>query len=526
MVIRGPLPDVVIPKVSLIEYLLDGLGRQQDNDVALVDSADSSKFFTYKQIREKGVRLASTLASLGLNKGDVIATSFANCIEFPLIVVASVACGAAVTTCNPHYTRDEIRRQFQHSLPKMIFVDAGECGAMREIVKGINSVQHIFSVESCSQCESVHDLIGRANMADYPHDVSVNPSEDLAFLPYSSGTTGMPKGVMLTQQNIIAMITISRVSFRSFQRDVIYLVVPMFHIYGIMLPFLGLLQGSKVVIEKRFSLESFFSSVQKHKVTVFNAVPPMVLAIFNSPLISKYDISSLKRILCGAAPLPADVADQVRKRLKVEIFQGYGLTECGVVTTAAMDTHIPIESIGVPAPNVLMKIVDVKTGQELSENQDGEICVKTLQVMRGYYKNPKATTQCITGDGWFHTGDIGHYDKFGCFYIVDRIKELIKYKGFQVAPAELEEVLLQHPNIADVAVIGIPNREAGEVPKAFVVKKDQTLTAEEVQRFMQGKVATYKLLRGGVAFRSYIPKSLSGKILRRELRAEEQKSKL
>jgi acyl-CoA synthetase (AMP-forming)/AMP-acid ligase II len=285
---------------------------------------------------------------------------------------------------------------------------------------------------------------------------------------------------------------------------------------------MGLHIGATIVTMPRFDLEQFLSAIQKYRVTLSHIVPPIVLKLAKEPIVSEYDLSSLKTIFSGAAPLGPELSKECMQRIKCGIRQGYGMTETSPVThsSPADPARMKHGSVGTAAPNTEVRLVDPATGAELGPNQEGEICVRGPQIMKGYLNNLEATARTIDDDKWLHTGDIGYADEDGHFFVVDRVKELIKYKGFQVAPAELEAVLLTHPAIADAAVIPVRDDEAGEVPKAFVVIKQET-SAEEIMEFVAARVAPHKKIRE-VEFISQIPKSLSGKILRRVLIEQER----
>jgi acyl-CoA synthetase (AMP-forming)/AMP-acid ligase II len=348
---------------------------------------------------------------------------------------------------------------------------------------------------------------------------TVDPRRDLAVLPYSSGTTGLPKGVMLTHYNLVANILQSSCVMTALDEDSTMLgVLPFFHIYGLVVIMnLGLYRGATIVTMPRFELEACLEAIQKYRITYANVVPPMVLALAKHPAVDKYDLSSLRGVFSGAAPLGENVAAAAGARLGCPVIQGYGLTETSPVThvTRVDSERIRVGGIGPPIPNTEAKILDVSTGAELGPGQEGEICVRGPQVMRGYLNRPEATAAMIDPEGWLHTGDVGYVDEEGCFFVVDRVKELIKYKGMQIAPAELEAVLLAHPAVADAAVIPVPNEEAGEMPKAFVVLRGEA-TAEQIMAFVAERVAPYKKIRC-LEIADQIPKSPSGKILRRVL---------
>ena len=302
---------------------------------------------------------------------------------------------------------------------------------------------------------------------------------------------------MLTHYNLVANILQMVGPFGLREDDIMLGVLPFFHIYGMtVIMNLALHVGATVVTMPRFDLEQCLQILEKYRVTVANVVPPMVLAFAKSPLVDKYDLSRLRTVFSGAAPLKEDLAEAARTRLGCSVVQGYGLTETSPVTHAARASgdRISLASIGPPVPNTEVKVVDVVSQAELGPNEEGEICVRGPQVMKGYLNRPDATAAMIDVDGWLHTGDIGFADERGCFFIVDRLKELIKYKGMQIAPAELEAVLLGHPTIADAAVIPLADEEAGQVPKAFVVLKGE-LTPADILEYVAARVAPYKKLR-------------------------------
>jgi len=305
--------------------------------------------------------------------------------------------------------------------------------------------------------------------------------------------------------------------------DILLCVLPLFHIYGLVVVLnMGLHLGATIVTMPRFDLEQFLGLIAKHRVTLSHIVPPIVLQLARNPVVDEHDLSSLKLIFSGAAPLGPELSRECMQRIGCTIRQGYGMTETSPVThsSPADPAKMKLGSVGPPAPNTECKLVDPGTGGELGPNQEGEVWVRGPQIMQGYLNNAEATARTIDADRWLHTGDIGYADEDGHFFIVDRVKELIKYKGFQVAPAELEAILLTHPAIADAAVIPCADDEAGEVPKAFVVKKGET-TAEAIMDFVEERVAPYKKLRF-VEFIDQIPKSASGKILRRVLVEKER----
>jgi 4-coumarate--CoA ligase len=505
-------PDVEIPDVPITTHVLEVADRLASK-TALIDGP-TGRSLTFAQVDEGVRRLAGGLASRGFGKGDVLAILCPNLPEYAIVFHGTAMTGGTVTTINPTYTAEEIAYQLTDSGASYLitigmFLDAARRAA---VAAGIDAIYTIDPVEGVP---GLDDLFGEP-MTEH---ASVDPAVDIAVMPYSSGTTGLPKGVMLTHRNLVANLEQSQVVLDIASDDVGIGILPFFHIYGMQVLMNGAMaQGTKLVTMPRFDLESFLRICQDHGVTRFYLVPPIVLALAKHPMVDQYDLSATRQVLSGAAPLGADLAAEASARIGCEVVQGYGLTETSPVTHATPVGGFKPGSIGVLLPNTECRIVDPVSAMDLGVGEDGELWIRGAQVMKGYLNNPEATALTIDEGGWLHTGDIGHVDEDGHFFIVDRLKELIKYKGFQVAPAELEALLIGHPAVADVAVVPIPDVEAGELPKAFVVKKaDGDVTAEELMAHVAEHVAHYKQVRL-VEFIDEIPKSASGKILRRLLR--------
>jgi len=337
-------------------------------------------------------------------------------------------------------------------------------------------------------------------------------------LPYSSGTTGLAKGVMLTHKNLVANLAQCGPVLDVHHGEATLAVLPFFHIYGMQVLMNNLLaNGATVITLPRFDFVRALELFQEHRITKFYAVPPMILALAKQPIVDDYDLSSLSLIMSGAAPLGGDLADDAAKRVGCEVVQGFGMTELSPVSHATLAGQGKAGSSGVTIPNTESRIVD-EVGNDVPAGHDGELWVRGPQVMKGYLNNEGATAATIDRDGWLHTGDVGHIDSDGHLFIVDRLKELIKYKGFQVPPAELEGLLVEHPDVSDAAVIGKEDEESGEIPKAFVVRSaGSEISSEEVMAFVAARVSTFKQVRE-VEFVDSIPKNPSGKILRRLLR--------
>ena len=505
-------PDVSIPDISVTDYVLRHAERLADKTVFI--EGMSGRKVTYGQLAQQIRSLAGGLKARGVGLGTTWALMAPNLPEYAVVFHGVAYAGATLTTLNPTYGAEELTFQLRDAKASAIvtielFLETAKAAAK---AAGIETIVVIGPGDATPLTE----LMGPPLEAQVP----VNYAEHVMVLPYSSGTTGFPKGVMLTHRNLVANLAQSEPPVEISEDEVVFAVLPFFHIYGMtVLMNAAVATGATLVSLPRFDLEMMLKVVQEHKVTWLPLVPPIVLALAKHPLIDKYDLSSVTRVMSGAAPLGAELADAVSKRLGCNVFQGYGMTELSPIShVVATGKPAPAGSVGVLVPNTEARIVDPASGQDSPRGERGELWIRGPQVMKGYFGNAGATAATITDDGWLRTGDIATIDEQNNFYIVDRLKELIKYKGFQVAPAELEALLITMPGVADVAVIGIPDEEAGELPKAFIVKRpDADVSIEAVQAFVADKVATYKQVRI-VEFIDAIPKSASGKILRRELR--------
>jgi acyl-CoA synthetase (AMP-forming)/AMP-acid ligase II len=517
MIFRGPYPNVDIPEVSLTDFIFKSTGEFKDKP-ALIDGP-TGRALTYGEFEDAVRRTAASLARKGFRKGDVFGIFSTNCPEYGVAFHAVAMLGGINTTLNPLYTAEEAAFQLKDAGAKFLVTSAQFIEKAAEAVE-LSRVEELFvfgEAEGATPFDSLLESDGDVQPA------VINPRQDLVALPYSSGTTGLPKGVMLTHYNLVANMRQMDGLEYFHHDDTLLCVLPLFHIYGLVVVLnMGLYQGATIVTMPRFDLEQFLSLIGKYRVTLSHIVPPIVLQLVRNPIVSDYDLSSLKMIFSGAAPLGAELSGQCTQRVGCSIRQGYGMTETSPVTHSSPPNPKDMRegSVGPPAPNTECKLVDPASNQELGPNQEGELWVRGPQVMVGYLNNPEATARTIDSEGWLHTGDIGYADEAGHFYIVDRVKELIKYKGFQVAPAELEAVLLSHPAIADAAVIPCADEEAGEVPKAFVVLKGE-VSAEEIMDFVAERLAPHKKIRY-VEFIAQIPKSASGKILRRVLVEQER----
>jgi acyl-CoA synthetase (AMP-forming)/AMP-acid ligase II len=518
MLFRSPFPEVEIPEVPLTEFVFSRAGEFAEKP-ALVEGL-SGRVITYAQLVVAVQSAAAGLARRGFVKGEVFAILSPNLPEYIIAFHAVATLGGVITPINPLYTVDEIEKQLADAGAKYIVTIPPLLERAREAAAG-KGLREFFVFGEAEGATPFAALL-EGGHEDLPV-VKIDPREDLVVLPYSSGTTGVCKGVMLTHRNLVANLAQIKGSGHDWAGDTLVCVLPLFHIYGLVaIMSHGLWCGSSVVTLPRFDFEQVLKTMQDYRVTVAHLVPPVVLALTKSPVVDAYDLSSIRMIFSGAAPLGAELARVCSERLECVIVQGYGMTEASPATHLASPARNKPGSVGVCVPNAECKLVSVETGEEMGTNEPGEIWVRGPQVMKGYLNRPEATAQTVDANGWLHTGDIAYADEEGYFYIVDRAKELIKYKAFQIAPAELEALLLTHPSIADAAVIPSPEEEAGEVPKAFIVVKDgHAITEAEVLSFVAGRVAPYKKVRR-VEFIAQIPKSPSGKILRRILVARER----
>jgi acyl-CoA synthetase (AMP-forming)/AMP-acid ligase II len=519
MIYRSPFKDVAIPVVTLQDYLFEN-AAQWPNKAALIDGP-TNRTLTYEQLQAAVIHTAAGLLKRGFKKGDVLAIYSPNLPEYAIAFLGTATVGGINTTINPLNTVKEIHSQLSNATAKFLVTIPPLVENAREAVKGTN-VKEIFVF---GESETATPFTSLMKPGLTPPSIDVNPCEDVVVLPYSSGTTGLPKGVMLTHYNLVSNIEQIHAVEKFSQRDTLIGILPFFHIYGMVVIMSGALRaGATIVTMPKFDLEQFLELLQTHGVTTAHLVPPIVLALAKHPIVDNYDLSKLESIVSGAAPLPEPVARTCASRNQIIMRQGYGLTETSPVTHASSRyREIKLTSVGPSLPNTEYRIVDISTTQDVPTGQSGEILIKGPQVMKGYLNNLEATRNMIDVNGWLHTGDVGYADEDGYLYIIDRVKELIKYKGFQVAPAELEGLLQSHEAVADAAVIPSPDDEAGEVPKAFVVlKAGSTATAEEIMLHVTEQVAPHKKIRR-LEFIDLIPRAASGKILRRELVELERK---
>ena len=508
MPFRSPHPDVVIPDTTLTQLVLADANAYPERP-ALVDGL-TGRSLSFGELRDR-VRCVAAGLSRGIGKGDVVAICAPNCPEYAVVFHAVLSLGAILTPINPAYTAHEVAFQLRDANVVLMVTVAALAAQAGEAIAITGRPIRILTIDDSRGLPTLATI---AIDASPPH-VSIDPATDVAVLPYSSGTTGLAKGVMLTHRNLVAnMVQVDILETRELSAFVG--VLPFFHIYGMtVIMNVGLMRGITIVTLPRFELESFLKVLQDWPIALAHVVPPIAVLLAKHPLVDAYDLRGVKWLFSGAAPFGPELTQAIRDRLNVAVRQGYGMTE-----TSPVAYYTPPEAqrdgkVGVLAPNTECRIVDPETGRDVGPGARGEVWLRGPQIMIGYLNNPNATAATLDGERWLRTGDIGCVDHEGYLTVVDRLKELIKVKGYQVAPAELESLLLEHPLIADVAVIPVVDADAGEVPKAVVVARGE-LTADEVIAFVHPRVAHYKRVRI-VEFVDRIPKSPSGKILRRVL---------
>ncbi|XP_039495520.1 4-coumarate--CoA ligase 1 [Drosophila santomea] len=519
---------------SLGQYVLDKYKSFGDQTV-LVDAVNGVEYtasFMHKSI----VRLAYILQKLGVKQNDVVGLSSENNVNFAVAMFAGFAVGATVAPLNVTYSDREVDHAINLSKPKIIFASKITVDRVAKVASKNKFVKGVIALSGTSKnFKNIYDfneLMDNDKFKTQPDFTSpaANKDEDVSLIVCSSGTTGLPKGVQLTQMNLLATLD-SQIQPTLIPMEEITLltVIPWFHAFGCLTLITTACRGARLVYLPKFEENLFLSAIEKYRVMMAFMVPPLMVFLAKHPIVDKYDLSSLMVLLCGAAPLSRETEDQIKERIGVPfIRQGYGLSESTLSVLVQNDEFCKPGSVGVLKVGIYAKVIDPDTGKLLGANERGELCFKGDGIMKGYIGDTKSTQTAIK-DGWLHTGDIGYYDDDFEFFIVDRIKELIKYKGFQVPPAEIEALLLTNDKIKDAAVIGKPDEEAGELPLAFVVKQANVkLTENEVIQFVHDNASPAKRLRGGVIFVDEIPKNPSGKILRRILRnmLKKQKSKL
>ncbi|PYI05848.1 acetyl-CoA synthetase-like protein [Aspergillus sclerotiicarbonarius CBS 121057] len=548
MPVSSPHPPVHIPDVDIWSLLFERNDRAFPDNKVIYKDADTQRSYTYQQVKDAALSFGKGLKAIfDWKKGDVLALFTPNSIDTPAVMWGAIWAGGIVSPSNPAYTADELAFQLKNSGAKVLITQAPLLPIATAAAKEAGIPEdHIILVgdQRDPQARTKHfTSIRNISGATRFRKTKIDPSRDLSFLVYSSGTTGVPKGVMLSHRNLVANIlqlaageagNLTWNGGADGKGDRVLAFLPFFHIYGLnCLVHQTIYQGYELVVMTKFDIEKWCAHVQNYRITFSYIVPPVVLLLGKHPIVDKYDLSALRLLNSGAAPLTQELVEAVYARINCGIKQGYGLSETSPTTHTQPweEWRTTVGSVGKLLPNMDAKYMtmpeDASDPVEVPAGQVGELYMRGPNIFLGYHNNPSATADCLSPDGWFRTGDVGYQDPQGNFYITDRVKELIKYKGFQVAPAELEGILVDNDAIDDVAVIGLESEAHGtEVPLAYVVRSAKSLSsgvdglqeATNIVKWLDAKVAYHKRLRGGVTFIDEIPKSASGKILRRLLK--------
>ncbi|GAA5801333.1 hypothetical protein EDC94DRAFT_541147 [Helicostylum pulchrum] len=537
MIYKATTPAIPIPDTDLFSFLLESneFNQSKDLNLPLNIEGESGKSLSWNYIRQQSCLLATGWKqNVGLTKGDTVAIFAPNQLDHAILYLSLLGAQCTISPGNPAYTEAEFEHQITNCHASALVTVAGLLPVLLKITDKIGlprSKIFLFGDKQVEGCRPYNSIKGTTEVSA---PIQGSRRDDVAFICYSSGTTGLAKGVMLTHGNFIAQILQSvRVDPENEDNDDVILgFLPFYHIYGLTsLVFNAYYKVTPVIIMARYDLELLCQLVEKYKVTLASIVPPVAVHLAKAPVVTKYNLSSIRLIGCGAAPLSREHIETLAKRIPAKLVQGYGMTETtsGVISQGVEGGVAG--SIGILSPNMECKIINAE-GKEVGDDQEGEFLFRGPSIMKGYYNNDKANAETFTTDGWMRTGDVGKYDsESGEFFILDRIKELIKFKGFQVAPAELEAILTGLDIVADCCVVGLYDEsQATEIPRAYVVVQPNVeaneKTAKLIDDYVTKNVTNYKKLRGGVKFVSAIPKSPSGKILRREVKEwlkEEQK---
>ncbi|KAF9686641.1 hypothetical protein SADUNF_Sadunf02G0010500 [Salix dunnii] len=520
---RKPIP---LPQTDFLDVTTFILSRPHHGKTAFIDAA-TGRQLSFKDLWRAVDSVSICLHDMGIRKGQVILLLSPNSIFFPIVCLSAMWLGAIITTTNPLNTPREIAKQIADSKPSLAFTTPELVSKLTESSSSLPIVLIDDEIGTSTKKKAKIVTTLSEMVKREPRESRVRErvnQNDTATLLYSSGTTGESKGVVSSHKNLIAMVQTIVERFRLNEGSHKFVcTVPMFHIYGLAAFATGILaSGSTVIVLSKFEMGEMLSTIEKYQATYLPLVPPILVAMINGAdqIRAKYDLSSLQSVLSGGAPLSKEVIEGFSNKYPgVTILQGYGLTESTGIgaSTDTLEESRRYGTAGLLSPNTEAKIVDPESGKALPVNQTGELWLRAPCVMKGYFSNAEATSSTIDSEGWLRTGDLCYIDDDGFIFVVDRLKELIKYKGYQVPPAELEALLLAHPEISDAAVIPFPDKMVGQFPMAYVVRKaGSNLSEKAIKDFIAGQVAPYKRIRR-VAFIAAIPKNPSGKILRKDL---------
>ncbi|MGA2670883.1 MAG: long-chain fatty acid--CoA ligase [Dehalococcoidia bacterium] len=506
------------PEIPLFRFLEDS-AENYPNNVAFIHE---KKSLTYRELNEQTCRLARGLNRLGVKKGDRVVLLLHNSLEFIVGYYGILKAGAIVVPLNPLYKVTELTHNFSDSGAKCVITDK-ECYSVIQRIEDEVRPDIVILIDGDGQPETVSLAKILVEYPTEPLKLDYHPKDDVAVITYTGGTTGLPKGVMLTHRNLVANAIQNVIWMRWSHEDTIMSVLPLYHSWGACTSMNSVIYcGARAVIMARFNAEELLKTIESEKATILYSAASLFIMLLNSSLLGKYNISSLKYVKVGAMPVSPETKERWDKTTGVTMVLGYGLSEASPETHDCPPDRVRVGTIGIPVIDTDAKIMDVETGNlELSSGEIGELVVKGPQVMKGYLNHPEDDKETLR-DGWLYTGDLAFMDEEGYFHIVDRKKETIKYKGYTIAPAEIEAIIYEHPAVKECAVIGKSDTIAGEIPKAFVVLKEGcNVTGEEIMEFCERKISPYKKVRE-VEFISEIPKTTVGKVLRKSLKEKEE----
>lgn len=524
-ILRSAYSPMPIPKgLTYSRLMVNALSKHGDSVCQI--GAVSGRRQTYREVLQASYRLACTLQRLGLQPGDLVGVRCGLILEFLVTALAVIRAGCTLLSVRGETIR-EFKYQLEDAKPSLVFAEPEHCPKMLEAAKGLKNFKGVVSYGDCEGCKSYEELVAEGEALTLREPV-LDPREAVMVITYSGGTTGTPKGVMLTHHNFVATqimwdawTATLPVANARVVRPVTLDWMPPVHLSGIVTVLGNCLRGCTQVLLSSTETEDIFAAIEKYRITHVPLMPTRLMTLANSPLASKYNLTSWTSAGLGGGVLPASIIEDFKEKFKLDhIYFGYSMTELtGFMTMPTTNS----ESIGAPFPMTEIKIVDIDTKESVGPNEDGEICARGPQVMKGYINNKEATDQTIDTDGWLHTGDVGHFDEDGNVCVVERVKDLIRCLDVHVVPAELEELLLSHPAVAEALVVGIPHQQMGEVPRAFVVlaqgvSADDAL-AQELLLHVSEQVEHAMQLHGGLEFVSDLPKTPTGQYLRRELRS-------
>lgn len=545
----GVRPELDIPDEPYHKALEETIRRYRDRD-AVIFLGDRFKYGWLGKCIDK---FAYSLSRLGVGKGDMVALYLLNSPQFIISYFAILKLGATVVPMNPTYTSLEVEYILRDSGANTVICHDINFGNLADVLEG-TKVKNIIVTNIGDLISPFKRLVGRVldrvprgrvrsgdNIFKFKsllsrgrpnvENVEIDVDKDIASLPYTGGTTGNPKGVVLTHRNLVACRTEFLEVIRPFfgdRRQVIAALLPFYHIYGqVVIMGCGLSRGDTLVVFPRLNVDALLKAIETFKITVFYGIPTLYNIILNHDRLDLYDLSSVEYWFSGADLLPKDLNNRWRERIGRDIVQGYGLTETSAVVAVNPINRYKVDAIGIPLPNTEIGVVKVGSTEFLDIGETGELVVSAPQVTRGYWRKPEVNREAFFvagGRRWFRTGDLVWLDEEGYIHFVDRAKDIIKYKGYLVAAAEVETVLYDHPAVKEAAVVGVPDPVVGERIKAYVVLHDDArgVTAHDLIKWCRKRLAPYKVPHM-VEIRDMLPKSTVGKILRRELREEERK---